>query len=145
MRRQSQPGSTFSVEANAHPGEMRKTPAAHAPAFAESQMTLEDTHILVSDAGIPGFDGIYYETPTVVANQRCQRSYAKGGPANTEYTLAFSDPMWYLQSKIAGETSRPYVGTDDGSCSPESVVWLASKPGNAPVPTVVHTSIPSPS
>lgn len=88
----------------------------------------------VTDAGIPGFNGVYWMTPIVIADVRCQRMFSKGGPDNTEYTLAFGNSngaeIWYFQSLIGGQTLRPYIGTDDGSCSPEVVTWQTVDPGN---------------
>jgi len=88
---------------------------------------------VVSGATFDGFNGVYYQTPEVVVNQRCQRFWAKDGPDKTEYTLMYQSPTyvgdlkgeWFFQSLIEGEQQRPYIGQDDDSCSPESakVSW----------------------
>jgi len=106
--------------------------------------TPAQTFFVVSGSGLPGFNGVYYETSLVVADQRCQRTFAKDGPMNTEYTLSFASPLWFFASLIGGQTNRPYIGQDDGSCSPELVTWIASKATDAPVPTVVRTTTATP-
>lgn len=96
------------------------------------------TYFVIAGAGIPAFDGVYYETSLMVADERCRRTYAKGGPNNADYTLVFSDPNWILQSSLAGVQTKMYSGQDDGSCSPELVTWAAvvGLPGGA-APSVV--------
>lgn len=118
----------------------QQAPPGNASDAADAPAAPAQTYFVVSGAGIPGFDGVYYKTPLVVADQRCERTYAKDGPDNTEYTLAFADPLWFFASLIGGQTNRPYIGQDDGSCSPENVVWLASRSGDAPVPAVVRSA-----
>lgn len=120
---------------------------AAAAATAPTAAPTPQVYFVVTNAGIPGFNGVYYTTPLVVADQRCERTFAKDGPDNTEYTLAFGGPMWYFQSMIGGKMNRPYVAQDDGSCSPELGTWhSATVPPSAggTVPAVARTNTATP-
>lgn len=108
-------------------------PAATAAGSPAAATATSATYFVIAGAGILAFDGVYYETSLMVADERCRRTYAKGGPNNADYTLVFSDPNWILQSSLAGVTTKMYSGQDDGSCSPELVTWGATVglPGGA--------------
>jgi hypothetical protein len=110
------------------------------PAVGEAQ----PYYYVVTGAGITGFNGVYYMTPLDVADVRCQRNFAKDGPDNTEYTLAFGNTgngasVWYFQSLIGGTTNRPYVGSDDGSCSPDTSNWASVGSTGGTAPSVVRS------
>lgn len=115
-----------------------------AAATAPTAAPTPQNYFVVTNAGIPGFNGVYYTTPLVVADQRCERTFAKDGPDNTEYTLAFGSPMWYFQSMIGGKMTRPYVAQDDGSCSPDLGTWKALTPAGGTVPAVARTNTATP-
>jgi len=93
-------------------------------------------YFVVSNAGIAGFNGVYYTTAEFAINQRCERIYAKDAPDNEEYTLRYGHPMWYFESRINGQVQRPFFGQDMGDCSPQNVAWLPTFVG-VQVPTVV--------
>jgi len=97
---------------------------------------MRQDYFVVSNAGIAGFNGVYYTTAEFAINQRCERIYAKDAPDNEEYTLRYGHPMWYFESRINGQIQRPFFGQDMGDCSPENVAWLPTFVG-VQVPTVV--------
>jgi hypothetical protein len=113
-----------------------RTTSTEAPGFTTAGM--KQSYFIVQDAGIAGFNGIYYTTEEFAINQRCERIYAKGAPDNDEYTIRYGHPMWYFESRVNGQVQRPFFGQDLGDCSPENVEWLATFAGVA-VPRVVES------
>jgi len=126
--------------------------------------TAAASYYVVTGAGIPGFNGVYYETSLLCVSEdcRCERDFAKDGPDNTEYTLDFNSAilgpnsrgMWYFQHKTgtgtgdceAPDCEQTYWGEDDGSCSPEKTAFVAKMGTNALATcdptTVVRTGCP---
>jgi len=133
---------------------LRKTAATYTEAALRTEVSnstptagAEPIYFVVTGAGIPGFNGVYYMTPLEVVDQRCERTWAKDGPRNTEYTLNYNN-MWYFESIIGGQSNRAYVAQDDGSCSPDTAFsgppsaggrGVASKASDGAVPVVVRS------
>lgn len=123
------------------------TPVPYVGAPTPAPMTQE--YFVVAGAGETGFNGVYYRTPLLVQDQRCQATFAKGGASNTDYTLAFfcavpgQSPCitgnWVLQSLINGVQSRPYYLQDGGNCNPETGAW-AVKPDTPASMTAAGTA-----
>lgn len=135
------------IENGEKPELYRRTAAAYVTtttAMFQVEQEVSRYYFVVSGAGIAGFNGVYYMTPLLVADQRCERNFAKDGPDNTEYTLVFGvvqgQSVWQLQSLIGGGTQRPYRGTDDGSCSPDTSVWSTILDTGGTAPTVVRSA-----